>query len=220
MSIVYDFNEDFNNSQGDDNPQSLENMRMAVQELTGVPVRRVIRGSKKQDKAGIDFVAETLALGWLGIDRKHRDIRKGCENLNKQWPDGDPRLPIEIWSVVTPEHRTLGWPFDPTKETDIYHFTFHPDITDESFTFWRVNFTAAAIKNIRTWIGEYGIRTQRTKYRESGRFHESACVFVPSREVIYATQVPEMPGDEHHKFNEYLLHKFLRDCEREEQPPF
>lgn len=126
------------------------------------------------DRAGVDYIVTLRRGAVVRVDAKTRS--QGC---SRWWVNGQPEVPMEIWSVRpggkygTPrEAAKVGWTLDESKDVDLILFTFNPADHEyayvRSFPLLRETFR----RHFHRWS------TYKHDVQDSYRW-ESECRFVP-----------------------------------------
>jgi len=112
----------------------------------------------EEDKNGVDYIVTLEGGAQIRVDAKRR--KKGASNW---WPDGEPRLAIETWSVIRPDgYRKVGWTFDTEKECDLILYVFDPADTDKYYLIPFPLLRQASYKLRYIWSAKYKRRRQQS----------------------------------------------------------
>lgn len=134
----------------------------------------VEKTSADLDRAGVDYIVTLRRGGIVRVDAKTRS--RGCR---RWWQDGQPEVPMEIYSVrpggkynIHPQAAKVGWTLDESKDVDLILFTFHP--SDHEYAY------ARSFPLLRETFRRYFYRWRIYKHdiQDSERW-ESECRFVP-----------------------------------------
>lgn len=138
----------------------------------------VTQTNLKQDRTGIDYIAELRSGRKIGIDLKTRDV-----GASKFWKNMDPDLALERWSVYYGDGNpgnVVGWTLDARKQTELVLFTFDPEDTISCYLLGFQHLRAAFIKFGAEWL-----EGRKLWYQVTPEFgYKSACLFVPARQVL------------------------------------
>ncbi len=168
---VYDFNEQLKMSQG-----IAINPDIEVLLMLQVPgAKQVYLATKSEDRNGTDWWVARESERRLSIDVKVRSRDWATRPLPGHAAADD--LALETWSVT--ETRKVGWPRDPTKQTD-YILWFWTDTLRWCLVPF-VLLSRVFQEKWEDWSEQY--KTRRQESRDNGRMWHSECVFVPRRTV-------------------------------------
>lgn len=180
---------------------SEDDMDIIARMLPGV--ESVEKASKSLDLRGVDYVARLSSGVEITVDAKYRDTeikgRRGGRRASRlfwrrseEWPDGEPELTLEVWSVMASHENkpVRGWTRDSRKLTDFVLFKWHPDDTRECFL---LSFQMLRVAFARCWwawkrIPRYRKNIQPNYDRRRGLRWDSQCVYMPVGTVLRAIE--------------------------------
>ena len=173
---MYDFLTDLEYSMGERERFDIDLLKRVIPDAVSV-----CKTDVAQDKKGVDYSVRLSGGATINIDAKTR------RSINIV--DGSPELALELWSVVPRNGNAgkAGWTWNTETNVDLILYTFPTHLWDRFYLFPFHHLRVAFITNGKRWFQNYRHSVQKNKG------WDSACLFVPAREVIRAV-LEQMSG--------------------------
>jgi hypothetical protein len=149
----------------------------------------VVKTDEATDRAGVDYIATLRRGARVLIDGKMRE-----PGASKWWFNGEPELPLEIYSVVpgtystNPNYSKTGWTLDEATAVDLILFTFDPSDTKDVYLLPFQHLRTAFRQQMEAWKKQYPRNLKEQESRARGITWRSQALFMPATTVIRAIE--------------------------------